>query len=1291
MFAVDGEKHVVVNPDPMMTLVEYLHSQRITSPKLGCGEGGCGACTLTIASWDASTASARYRSVNSCLLALCSCDGLSVTTSSGLGNSQKGFHPIQEALAEHNGSQCGFCSPGMVMSCFGMLSATEGEKCPDALKLESCIDGNLCRCTGYRPILEAFKSFAGKDKRTVAGEAFAPFPDFLKERSATALRKYEVDGKTWISPGTLDDLVNVVKQQQASQAKWGLVAGHTCRGIYKDDHLTDVFVSVSRVPELQKVEPQGDGIVFGAAVTWGVFMASLEKALDAQARTAGMRVLLEHARKVAGHSVRNLGTLGGNLAMTKRRGFASDLACILAGVGATVTVLNGTPRQLPVHEYFTAAYELVPDALLTSVFVPYLEEGELFKTYRTALRPINSHALTNAAFRVKMAEGKVASAHLIFGALESRESGAPIRASGTEAAIVGKAPDEETLTTAIAALVAEPWFPSDRYERQLSIGYLRKMFHTMGGKSDGDLDAPVLGVSQSSERPVTQGKQSVLWNTPEFEPIASAMPKTTSKLQAAGEMRYTSDLPEPSDCLFCAYVCIPRAGAIFRSFDASAAEGSAGFAGIVSAEDIRGANSWELTGSHLMLVPQGKASQYADQPCLLVVADSTKHAEAAARKVNLVLEAPTTEPALTVAQCIERQRQVDEAAEGPKAQYVKDSNHYTRGEADAAMAAAPRRVSGKGFCDGQKAFYMEPAAAIAIPLEDGVLNVWGSFQVPSWAHGMATKATGLPMHKIVMNAPVIGGGFGGKLFKAFHSVVASCIAAQKFGKPVKTVVNRNVDTVICGGRLPNTSEYEVGFDDTGKILAVKMLIYADAGQGDAAAGFSAMIAGRNMEQIYWLPNADVQVKQCITAKPGNTAVRGPGEPQATYHMETIIAHIAEELDVSQQQVREVNIFGDLADREKCAANPTSPDIEKYSPLFASGKAIDGKAITDFPALGIWMSLKNKVDFDAKLAEVDKFNAEHRWRKRGVSMTPVKYAVNTRKQQCLVNLYADGTCLITCDGSEIGQGLHTKMQQYAAYYLSQIVPGSTVAMDKVRVGPIGTDKVSHGSITGGSTTSEGVCEAVRNAIETLAENLRPVKEQLQAEGGLTFEKLLAKAGGADCELQASGRNPNSIDYHIYGACCSEVEVDVLTGETVIRSSSMLYDCGKSLNPTIDLGQCEGGFMMGVGFFLRERLLQDPGTGKLATDGTWEYKIPCFQDVPLQFDVEFFPRAFDRGIASSKASGEPPLVLSSSVFCAVREAIRAGRKEFGKGSGPFRLDAPATPKDIAFAIGAVRECW
>lgn len=486
-----------------------------------------------------------------------------------------------------------------------------------------------------------------------------------------------------------------------------------------------------------------------------------------------------------------------------------------------------------------------------------------------------------------------------------------------------------------------------------------------------------------------------------------------------------------------------------------------------------------------------------------------------------------------------------------------------------------------------------------------------------------------------------------------------------------------------------TASYEVGFNNDGKLLAVNLVNHADRGLPDACTGFSTMVSVQNMEQIYGIPNLDLSVNICKTDKPGNTAIRGPGEPQSGFFMESIVEHVALELGKSAQEVREANIFTSPSDLEKITADPTSPAMDKYSALLALGeKDCAGRKLNGFPGVGIWAALKKKTDFNAKAKAVEDFNNSHRWRKRGLSMTPVKYAVGMRNQQALVCLYNDGTALITVDGSEIGQGLHTKVCQYAAYHLAQIVPGSKVEVTDVRVGPNGTDKIAVGSITGGSTTSEGVCEGVRVAIEKLKENLKPKKEAMEADGKeVTFKSLLAFAGDG-VELQASGSCPLAAggDYHIYGAAVSEVEIDVLTGETVIISTSILYDCGKSLNPTIDLGQCEGAFMMGVGFFLRERLIVDQSTGKMHTDGTWEYKIPCFQDVPIKFDVEFFARPNTEGpnVVSSKASGEPPIVLAVSVFCAVKQAIIAARKEFGR-AGYFRLDAPATPRDIALAVG------
>lgn len=702
----------------------------------------------------------------------------------------------------------------------------------------------------------------------------------------------------------------------------------------------------------------------------------------------------------------------------------------------------------------------------------------------------------------------------------------------------------------------------------------------------------------------------------------------------------------------------------------------------------------------------------------MVLADTDRHARAAAKAVMLKIDVHEEAPLLSAVACLEAQKKYDathaeEVAaraaaaaavdEGevtsslpPAAQMksaVRSCKKIERGDAAAAFASATHKVSGECQCDSQKAFAMEPSVAMAIPGEDSTITVWGTFQVTSWAHGMTSAVTGLPKNKILMNATHMGGGFGGKLMKSLHTVCAASVAATKMGQPVKLLVDRNTETAMAGGRLPMFFKYDVGFDDAGKITAVKVLCYADEGQGDGAAGFSGRIAVQNMEQIYGLANMDLESFLCTTNKPGNTAIRGPGEPQSTFIMETIIDHVAASLGKDPQDVREVNIFTDLADREKVAANPTSPEVDKYSSLAALGSDCGGNKFKGFPAVGIWMSLKAKADFDGKTAAATAFNSQQQWRKRGVAMTPVKYGVDRRAQNCHVCLYDDGTVLITQDGSEIGQGLHTKIKQYAAHHLSQIVPGFEVGIDKVRVGPMGSDKVAHGSLTGGSVTSEGVCEAVRDAIEKIAANLQPTKLKMEADGK-EIKSLAALAGAASgsSELQASGMNKRfqgeDAQYHIYGACVSEVEVDMLTGETTILSSSILYDCGKSLNPVVDLGQCEGAFMMGVGFYLRERRLQHPETGKEASDGTWEYKIPCFQDVPLEFNVEFFPRTFEEGILSSKASGEPPIVLASSVFCALRQAVTAAREQTGK-KEYFQMNAPCTPRDIALLIGAASD--
>mmetsp|Transcript_94727 Transcript_94727/g.277064 ORF Transcript_94727/g.277064 Transcript_94727/m.277064 type:complete len:1344 (+) Transcript_94727:54-4085(+) len=1331
LLAVNGERHEVLDPDPVATLGDFLRGVGKTGVKIACGEGGCGACTVVVAEWCAETQTPTYRSVNACLVPLCSCDGMAVTTTEGLRPCGTGFHPLQERLAAKNGSQCGFCSPGMVMSMFGKLSRAPGPECPSAAEIEGALDGNLCRCTGYRAIIEAFQSFAGTPKDAVAGEKFAPFPDFLKRENKPPLGPFRGSGKEWIIPTSLPGVFSALREAEAAhpEATVSLVAGHTCRGIYKEDHLTDVFINLQNVPELTAIEKSKGGIRFGGSVTTTVFIETLEGAAaeDGQESTseknlpfspparrpelAALPVLAEHARRIAGHMVRNWGTIGGNLVMTKVKGFQSDLATILTGVGAKVSLLEGEEgkeRELDADKFFSVEYQLPKHALLKSIFVPFLEPGEVFRSFKAAVRPQNSHAVVNAAFRVKMEGDAIERARLVFGAFGSRGDspgpgepednkggmpGGPLRALRTEEVVAGKGVDGETLKKAVEALQTEAWWPEDAYERHLALGFLYKLFCVLKGPSP---DEPFLRVSQTSDRPASKGSQKIAWAPPELKPIAEPSPKFTSKLQAAGDVRYANDLPEPKDCLYAAYVQVPRAKAIVKSIDCEAAMKMQGVFGVLTSEDIPGENASDgllpLAVQTKLLVPTGEPCQYAGQPCLAIFADSTRHAELAAKAVRLELEVPAEKPLLSAEACMKTLEPPEtESKPGSAASPVASVQHsLKRGDAEAALQTAPRKVAGEIFCNSQKHFYMETQVALAVPGEDNTLNIWQSIQVPSWAHETLRRVTGLPKHKIVVNIPMVGGGFGGKLFRGMHVGCVAAVAAMKWRRAVRFALNRNADIVMTGGRVAMTVNYEAGFDEAGKLAAVRVKNLSDCGGMDPCTGFATMIANNNMEQIYGIPNLDLTVWKCNTDKTPATAVRGPGEPQATFIMETILEHVAAELGLSPHEVREANIFTEPSARAACAADPTSPDIDKYSAQVAinGGKDAAGNEFHGYPALGIWEMLKKNADYAGKAKAVEDFNAVHRWRKRGLSLTPVKYSVSVRAQQATVVLYDDGSVLITTDATEIGQGLHTKVAQYAAYHLSQVVPGSDVPVDKIRVGPVGTDKIAYGSITGGSTSSEGCCEAVRDAIEKLKLELAPFKKKLEDDGKeVTYVGLVKAASPGGAEMQASGkcRDFANLKYHVFGACLSQVEVDVLTGETTILSADLLYDCGKSLNPLIDCGQAEGAFLMGVGFFLRENFLQSQETGKVISDGTWEYKIPCVQDVPLEFNVEFFPRPFDKGVASSKASGEPPLVLATSVFCALRQAVAAGRKEFGH-TGHFRMDAPSTPRDIALAIGA-----
>jgi len=357
------------------------------------------------------------------------------------------------------------------------------------------------------------------------------------------------------------------------------------------------------------------------------------------------------------------------------------------------------------------------------------------------------------------------------------------------------------------------------------------------------------------------------------------------------------------------------------------------------------------------------------------------------------------------------------------------------------------------------------------------------------------------------------------------------------------------------------------------------------------------------------------------------------------------------------------------------------------------KAPNGRSLMPFTLPKMWSQLKASAKYSERREAINKFNAANKWKKRGISMTPVRYGVSVHRKAAIVNAYTDGTITVAVDGCEMGQGLNTKVAQVVAHELTEALgENGGFDMSMIRFADNDTAYLPNPTFTGGSTGSEGCVEAARRACQMLIKEVSPVIEALEAKRKEKEEKGESKDGDAVvwpavCAAACAqgynlsqrgfwaGQRDDTIAYNIYGACISEVEIDVLSGEHHILKVDILYDCGKSLNPAIDIGQCEGAFMMGVGFYMREEEIYTDD-GRLITDNTWEYKPPCTRDVPIEFNVELMQdSAFERGVLSSKASGEPPLVLSTSVIMATRQAIHSARSDNGLTDFP-QIDAPCT---------------
>jgi xanthine dehydrogenase/oxidase len=1381
VFFINNERVEIANPDPAVLLVDYLRSPEVglTGTKKSCGQGGCGACTVMLSSYDAETGAVINRSVNSCLRPVCSLDGMAITTIEGLGSvkpevSPEGISPVQYRIAKCNGSQCGYCTPGFVMNMHSFLVAN-GEAKTTKAQIENLFDGSICRCTGFRPILYAMKSFASdwtKEDEAGTPECYVdpaesvPHHDEIKSEFPPALKRaarpvrYERDGHLWYRPLTLAAAHELMSRHRDT-AKVKLVGGNTEVGIPGvlpvDPH---VFIDISHIAELKGCARADGRLSVGASVTYSEFLDFVEaQVADAPPeQRVALEALQYMARRTAGTIVRNAASLAGNTMLVVRnavRGtpFPSDLFTVLACLGAELSVSTGADSiNLPildlVERYHTDA-DFRRTAIITAYHIPLTTKDEYARAYKVALRQENAHSVVNACFKVRLgADAAVADASLVLGGI------APVafHASKTEKALRGKQWNEATLTAALKAIVSDvndaykasrtrlKALPFDgipeKYRRQLAESFFYKFFIYVAEQTKpGDVPPRDRTAGELFERPVSRGTQDYEVYPDEY-PVSRPIIKLSAFEQATGEARYTHDLSLPPRGLYAAFVTSLRAVADFhyvipqQTADAPpvdvptllrhVSEKFAGVVDYITYLDIPAAGANMQGAGDDPLFCEGQVTCWGQSIGLVVAKEEQTAIDAAAYiQQQCIVYTPTKdkdgnvlEPVITIGDAIKQNSFF-------KPPSYDDLNMVERPGSDLGWTGGGEQVVLDGMqcavvkdtqhTGSQAHFYMETQSCLAQPDEGNALTIYPSSQSPASIQGSVAQTLGLQFNNVDVNIKRLGGAYGGKTTRSPFVASPVALAAWKLNRAVKIAMPRDIDMAMIGKRHAFRGDYQIAIvaedgDRKGEILGSMMRFYSNAGN-TIDCSFDVMdCAVAGSDGAYMIKNFKTKGTVCKTNIASNGAMRSYGGIQAALIQEDAIAAAAHRVGLLPEDVRERNLY-------------RRTDTTPY------GQSLEYEYLKD-----VWDRLKQTSDFDARLQGVREFNARNRWRKRGISMMPLKYGLGynlgyLQQGSALITAYTtDGSVLVHHGGVEMGQGMMTKMAQVAAGALN-------VPLGLVQMTAMDTNITPNATGTGATSSSDINGGAIQQAADELRERLEAFCHQCQewfgvqwcidnginywdyAEGwqaevttkgatgkSMMWLNVLAQAYKyrIDLSAQALYKTPGLGDIqdkqfydYTYSAGCSEVEIDVLTGETTILRSDLCYDMGKSMNPAIDIGQIEGAFVMGIGNVLSEELVFQPDgeqRGALNTTNTWTYKPPAHTSIPIDLRVEIFPRSAASEVRenpnlllSSKGVGEPPLVLAASVHGAVKQAVLAARKDRGRDDW-FQLRSPATVERV-----------
>ncbi|KAL0241038.1 hypothetical protein GEMRC1_006274 [Eukaryota sp. GEM-RC1] len=1225
LFFLNGTSYSLSSFDPTQNFASWLEKSNFRGTKVACSEGGCGACTVLQSFYDSDLNKVVHRPVLACLLPLAAIHGTCITSVEGLGSTKTCLHPIQQRMVDLHATQCGFCTPGIVMHIYAFLLNNPD---PSVKDIEDSFSAapNLCRCTGYRPILDAAKTFAkdSPNKIPCHNDAFNfSFPPELQsfDRSFS----YFNDTCKWFAPPLLSSLLQL-KNNIPMLIQRNLL-----------DIQPEICLFTANVAELSTTSHTSSHVRFGAGITIASLADSCRQLASTlpSSKTSCLLSLANQTDHFASGHVKGIATLAGNVVTASP---VSDLLPVLLSCQAVFIASKITDegkvveRRIEGNDWIVGYRKVAlgEDEILVGVEVPLCRKGEYVKNFKISKRKEDDIAIVNGGIRMLLTPQDqsylIEECSLVFGGMS------PITKICTKTSkfLTLKPLTNEVLYEGLKVLAYELKLSLDapggmiKFRMTMCGTFLSQFWEEITSKLHGHVD--VTNLNQSN--PIEQYKSTQTYEH-SSSLIGSTIPRASGPSHTTGESVYSLTRPPPYGVVHAVIVQAPAAHGRILGIDDSKAMEVEGVLAVVTAKDLKNAKKFgPIIDDEDILAAEEFV--YEGQPVALVLSESYDTARSASKLVKVSYEELPS--ILTIEQAIEQDK------------FLVPQKSLIQGDITALESQSDAIVSGEVRLKDQEHFYFETQNVTIIPGEE--YTVFASTQNPTEAQHVVAHTLGVPFNQVNVKVIRLGGAFGGKETALLLPALAA-VAVGVVNRPVRLALTRQEDFILTGKKHPFLFKYRAGFSKEGKFLFRDMELFSNGG---CSLDLSPAILERALfhsDGVYKAEASRVVGRVCFSNRPSNTAFRGFGGPKGLLVAEEIMAKAALALGMDEEELKEKNLY-------------TEGDLTHFD-----------MKLVDCNIKKAWDQIKESSEFSRRKTAIDLFNVADPVIKRGISMQAIKFGISftktfMNKAAALVTAYTDGSVLVSSGGIEMGNGLNLKLQMIAADCLG-------IDIKNIRIGETSTDKCPNTSPTAASTGTDLNGKAVEDACLKILENLKPLKEQFPEA---SFAELCNKAFFERIPTTSTGYYATPINgwdwdkgtgdpfyYFTYGAACVESEINTRTGEMRVMRADILMDGGSSINPAVDIGQIEGAFLQGLGWLTMEEIVRSK-SGKVISQGPGAYKLPTFTDIPRDFRVSLMKGVPNpKAIKSSKGIGEPPTSLVGTVYNSIRYAVNSYRNDKG----------------------------